>query len=241
MADTAQQAAARRQLRERADQVSTSVPAPGSKARTRGRERTAPFDPPPEPRAPVRSPRARTGGNPATVPRISKVTPSPSARAPRTKARARGTRPSSPLRGFRSGQRELRSVSPAAPRLAAEYLACVIIISAQAMTEPGDYASRISAAMWRITAVTVLFFVLALASMSERASKVSVAFGLLVVLGTLYHAGKNMGSTLSQISGQGRTDDSGQPVDKAVLTAELKQPDPGHTIMVPAGGSDGNG
>jgi hypothetical protein len=226
VADTAEQAAARRSLRERADRVSTRVPAPGE-------------------RAPVRSPRARTGGTPATLPRVSRVTPSPSARAPRTTGRARGrtgrSSGPSPFSGVRSGQRGLRSVSPAAPRLAAEYLACVIIISAQAMTEPGDYASRISAAMWRITAVTVLFFVLALASMSERASKVSVAFGLLVVLGTLYHAGKNMGGTLSQIAGQGRTDDSGQPVDKATLTAELKQPDPGHTIMVPAGGTNGNG
>jgi hypothetical protein len=123
-------------------------------------------------------------------------------------------------------------VSPAAPVLAAEYLTCGIIIMVQGLTSPGDYAVKMSQVLWRMTAVTVVFFVLALTSMNNTLNKVSVAFGALIVAGVLYHAGSNIGDTLNELAGKGRTTADGTPTDSATLDAEVTTSPPPHNILM---------
>ncbi|HXN73777.1 MAG TPA: hypothetical protein VN861_14625 [Candidatus Acidoferrales bacterium] len=117
------------------------------------------------------------------------------------------------------------------PAIGAEYVICLVIIVLQQMTSPGDYATRMGSMLWRITSLTAVFFILALTSTYDKAAKVTVAFGALIVGGVLYHAGNNMASTLAQVSGQGRVDSgTGVTVTSDVVSQELSTPAPPHNI-----------
>jgi hypothetical protein len=70
-------------------------------------------------------------------------------------------------------------------------------------------------ALWRITAVTLLFFILALASMSESMKQITVAFGALVAITILAKSAGEIKNVLDAAGG------AGTDVDKATLTADL--------------------
>lgn len=107
---------------------------------------------------------------------------------------------------YRRTRSALRSVSPVTPQLAAEYLLCCLLIFMVTITKKGDYAEKMTTALWRLSAVTFVFFTLALLSMKQSAAKLAVTFGAIVVLGTLYTAGKDLGPLLKILGGQGSPD-----------------------------------
>jgi hypothetical protein len=94
-----------------------------------------------------------------------------------------------------SGQR----VSAAAPAktyhriILAEFVTCVVLISAVPVLSPrkasaaGD-ALSLAAPLVRLTAVCVVFFVLALMGAGQKSGRAAAAFGGLVTLGTLLNA-----------------------------------------------------
>lgn len=106
------------------------------------------------------------------------------------------------------------------------------------MTKPGDYAEKMTSVLWRLTAVTGVFFALSLASMSPRLAKFTVAFGGLVVAGVLYNAGSGIASTINELAGQGRVDaTTGTKTDSATLLAEVKGDQPEHQFLQPQAAS----
>jgi hypothetical protein len=179
---------------------------------------------------------------PAQLPRVSKVVPADSqgghfqggsaqrSQAVRTQRTAQGSQRQSagsslPSYSQTKGKLE-RNVSSAAPKLAAEWIVCVLIIGATALTKPGDYLTNMTEVLWRLTAVTAMFFVLALASMARPMREITVAFGALIVLGILYKSSQEIKTVLDEAGGLG----SGE--DKTQLTADL-DPDtePKHNIV----------
>lgn len=181
---------------------------------------------------------------PATLPRSSQLTPpraggshfSRAGGASGASPSRSGRQPASRRQGggptFRGAKADLKSVSPQTPKLAAEFLVCVLIITISTFTKPGDYAVKMSQALWRLTAVTALFFVLALWSMSEKYGKIATAFGVLIVAGVLYHAGKDISGTINEVAGMGQTDPTtGKAVDTAVLTADVTTAAPPHNLL----------
>jgi hypothetical protein len=127
--------------------------------------------------------------------------------------------------GAQPPAKKLSDVSPATPALAGEYLVCLLIIIVNTMSQPKDYGARMTEVMWRTTAVTAVFFVLAVASMNHHISKVTVAFGALVVGGVLYHATSTIKNTLDAFAGQGTGTSAS---DDATLLATTEPP---HTIQ----------
>lgn len=187
---------------------------------------------------PAQAPRVRavprSRSNPATVPRISKVV---------TPVKAGRSRPASQPGGMRLGgggrgavrsvygpgneapSRKLKEFSPATPALAAEYLACLVIIAVNTLSQPKDYSARMTQVLWRSTAVTAVFFVLALASMNAKISKITVAFGGLIVAGVLYNATSSVKNTLDALAGKGTGTSAS---DDATFLASTEPP---HTIQ----------
>lgn len=131
------------------------------------------------------------------------------------------------MRGARgaAGERRLADVSPAAPALAAEYITCMIIIVVTCLTKDKGYTDKMTELLWRSTATTAVFFVLAMASMSQKASKITVAFGALIVLGILYNATSTVKTTLDALAGAGT---GVSKTDSATLEASTQPP---HTIQ----------
>jgi hypothetical protein len=80
-----------------------------------------------------------------------------------------------------------------------------------------------SEALWRITATTGLFFVLAVASMSKNLSGLTVAFGALIMIAILFKSANEMKTVLDVASGKG----SGATSDQ--LDSDL---DPGASTKV---------
>ena len=185
---------------------------------------------PPTPRpAAARAQRSQ----PARVPRVSSVVPPDQQGQHFQQGRARGPQRQSggfPGREARQNYREARGtlgeVSSVTPKLAAEWLVCVLIIGATTLTKPGDYLGKMSETLWRLTAVSGLFFVLALVSMYRKAGDATVAFGALIVVGVLFKSSQEIKTVLDMAAGQG----SGE--DKAKLTADLDSSEPTvHNIL----------
>lgn len=138
---------------------------------------------------------------------------------------------------YRRTRSALRSVSPVTPQLAAEYLLCVLLIFLATMTKKGDYIEKMTTSLWRISAVTFVFFTLALVSMKQSIAKLSVVFGAVVVLGTLYTAAKDIGPMLNVLSGQGSKDlldsmsSSSKPKTSTATTAAVSSKGGGSPVQ----------
>lgn len=186
-----------------------------------------------------RATRTNRPTSPAQVPRISKLvhTSDPAGRQRREVHFARpdsGSRPAAaqPARTGSGGpsysqvRGQARQVSAATPKLAAEWLVCVMIIGATSLTKEGDYGVKMGEALWRITAVTLLFFILALVSMSENMKQITVAFGALIVITILAKGAGEVKHVLDAAGGAGTGE------DKATLTADLNPDAPvPHNIL----------
>lgn len=76
----------------------------------------------------------------------------------------------------------------------AEFVSCIVIVGASPILTPRNpnrtdpQPVSLAGPLVRLTAVCVLFFVLALMATGPKAGKVAAAFGLLVVLGALLNA-----------------------------------------------------
>jgi hypothetical protein len=151
---------------------------------------------------------------PATIPPISQVTPARGSRSGRgtQRPRTRSDRVSRsyPVAEYKDTKRSLGEVSSATPKLAAEWLICVIIIAATQFTKGGDYTLNMSEALWRLTATTGVFFVLAVASMSKRLSGATVAFGFLIVLAILFKSTNEIKTVFEVAAGKGTGQTSDQ-------------------------------
>jgi ABC-type multidrug transport system fused ATPase/permease subunit len=121
---------------------------------------------------------------------------------------------------------QANQVSSATPKLAAEWLACIIIITATTLTKDGEYGTKMAEALWRMTAVTLLFFVLAIVSMSDSMNKITVAFGGLIVITILAKGTGEVKKVLDAAGGAGTGE------DKTTLTADLNPNEPvPHNIL----------
>jgi hypothetical protein len=180
-----------------------------------------------------RATRTNRQTRPAQVPRISKLVHTSDA-AGRQRREVHFARPESatapPRQSFGDSQRnssggnvpsysqvrgQAKQVSAATPKLAAEWLVCVIMIGATSLTKEGDYGVKMGEALWRITAVTLLFFILALVSMNESMKQITVAFGGLIVITILAKGAGEIKKVLDAAGGAGTGE------DKDVLTADL--------------------
>jgi hypothetical protein len=86
----------------------------------------------------------------------------------------------------------------------------MIIIAVTSLTKGGEYTLNMSETLWRMTAATGVYFVLAVLSMSKKLSGVTVAFGFLIVLVVLYKGSNEIKTVLDVFSGKG----SGQTSDQ---------------------------
>ena len=179
-----------------------------------------------------RATRTNRQTRPAQVPRVSKLvhTTDPGGRQRREVHFARPDRGGVPDNAPRGSQGnsggsnvpsysqvrgQAKQVSAATPKLAAEWLVCVIMIGATSLTKEGDYGVKMGEALWRITAVTLLFFILALVSMNESMKQITVAFGGLIVITILAKGAGEIKKVLDAAGGAGTGE------DKDVLTADL--------------------
>lgn len=110
----------------------------------------------------------------------------------RVSARGRGVRYETP-----GGQRVALTVVPSRTYhriILAEFVVCVVLIAASPVLGPRPQGSTaagpvsLAAPLVRLTAVCVVFFVLALMGAGARSGKAAAAFGGLVTLGTLLNA-----------------------------------------------------
>jgi hypothetical protein len=111
----------------------------------------------------------------------------------------------------------------------AEFMVCVVLVGMSPVLTPrksGTQADETAAAfslagpVVRLTAVSVVFFVLALMATGPRAGKVAAAFGALVVLGVLLNATDELAVLAKALTvkrtgggGQGAIEGSGGPVN----------------------------
>lgn len=169
--------------------------------------------------------RARRAEKPASIPRVSRVVPADSSgehfqggqrRAARTQRSGGsgggggGSDVIQPTQQYQQTKRSLGEVSSATPKLAAEWLICVLIITATQLTKDDEYLSNMSEVLWRVTATTGVFFVLAIASMAKQLTGITVAFGFLIVLVVLYKNTDEIKTVFDVASGKG----SGQTADQ---------------------------
>jgi hypothetical protein len=129
-------------------------------------------------------------------------------RGPRT--RSERVSRSYPVQEYQDTKQGLGEVSSAAPKLAAEWLVCMIIIAVTSLTKGGEYTLNMSETLWRMTAATGVYFVLAVLSMSKKLSGVTVAFGFLIVLVVLYKGSNEIKTVLDVFSGKGSGQTSAQ-------------------------------
>ena len=197
MADTPQQAEARRQLAARGNRLAprvdpdTGEPTPTPRAARAGRAT--------ERRAVVKgavegSEAGPVGVAAGAVKGRAGARKQQRASAP-TRSRSRGS-----SRGRGPGIAKLSG--PATGALFAEYFAGALIISFDLFTETPTkgYVPTISKVMMRLTALTMVFFVLFLMQGSQRGAQFAVWFGLLVDLGVIFTAARAQTfSTMSDI------------------------------------------
>lgn len=78
----------------------------------------------------------------------------------------------------------------------AEFLVCVVLVAAHPFLKPGGSVGKgkdgtvttLAAPLVRLTAISIIYFLLALLANSERAGKIAAAFGALVVLGVAFNS-----------------------------------------------------
>lgn len=177
---------------------------------------------------------SRARGNPATAPTVGRVIP-PN-RSGRHFSNGGGTpdnlganRASGGTGGGGGGGgaltgRDLQTTS-AAPKLAAEFMLCAVLIVAVAMSKPGGYLDRMEEILWRLTATVALFFVLSLVSMNKNMSRITVAFGGLVVGAILLKDVNSMTRLFNVLAGKG----TGESKDD--LTSDTTTDEPPHNIL----------
>lgn len=200
MADTAQQAQARRQLAERGNRLAPRAdPATGQAPRTKTGSAV-------ERRAAVKGAVEGSAKGPAgaavgaaTGARKSRVTQS------RTRRAAGATAGYAGKRGGRLAMGKLES--PASGPLFAEYFGAGLVISFELFAKSAGegYMATMSKVMMRLTALTAVFFVLFLMTGSKRGGQVAVWFGLLIDLGVVFTAarGQSFTTIADMISGKG--------------------------------------
>lgn len=109
--------------------------------------------------------------------------------------------------------------------LIAEYVLGVFFIFWSVFTSKDTYVNAMSTALWRMTALTAVFFILALLDHGGKPGKIAVAFGALIDLGIIYTATtQNVIKTMAdEISGKG----TGVTVTDALTSAGgSKEPTP---------------
>lgn len=198
MADTPQQAEARRQLASRGNALAPRVdPATGDAPKTRPGKAT-------ERRAVVKGAAEGATKGPAGA----AVGAATGARKARKQTRstittARGTSSRSRGRKLSIGKLD----SPRSGALFAEYFAAALVITLDLFVKsPSEgYLSTMSKVMMRLTALTAVFFVLFLMTGSKRGGQVAVWFGLLIDLGVIFTAARRRSFTdiADMVSGKG--------------------------------------
>lgn len=125
-----------------------------------------------------------------------------------------------PKRASGKGFQLKAPTGPHSGALFAEYFcaALIIVLALFTETQTKGYTATISKVMTRLTALTMVFFVLFLLQGSKRGSQFAIWLGLLIDIGVIYTAAQeSLFSTVSQeVSGKGVTgvtlDDSGKLV-----------------------------
>lgn len=216
MADTAEQAEARRQLASRGNQLAPRVdPQTGDAPKTRPGKAV-------ERRAVVKGAAEGATKGPAGA----AVGAATGARKARTQ---RSTITTARQSSSRSGGRKLsigKLDSPRSGALFAEYFAAALVITFDLFVKsPTEgYLSTMSKVMMRLTALTAVFFVLFLMTGSKRGGQVAVWFGLLVDLGVIFTAARRQSFTdiADMISGKG----TGITLVDATSKLSVPHPDP---------------
>lgn len=143
------------------------------------------------------------------------------------------TEPSGPATWYQNSGNQKSSIltAPSGPLtgyLLGEFVLGVVVIIWQQFSRDNSYEDKMSEMLWRLTALTGVFFILALMASSAKASKVAAAFGLLIDLGILYNATSDIKDMFNVASGQG----IGSTVQ---LVSDTKVDPPPHNIL---GGAD---
>lgn len=95
----------------------------------------------------------------------------------------------------------------------AEFIGTILVIAIAPLVVPqkseaddaGIVAVSFAGPLVRLTAVCVLFFVLALMATGEKSGKVAAAFGALVLVGSALNAGDMWGALVKAFAGSGST------------------------------------
>lgn len=215
MADTPQQAEARRQLAARGNQLAPRVSEGRATRPGRATQRRAVV------KGAVEGSVEGPAGAAAGAARGARKPRSPaSSRTGRT-ARATGR-----YAGNRAGKFGIAKLdSPASGALFAEYFAGALIISLDLFTKSATagYLGTMSKIMMRLTALTAVFFVLFLMTGSQRGGQAAIWFGLLVDLGIIFTAARSQTfTTLSDmIAGKG----TGVTLDAVTTALAAPHPD----------------
>ena len=196
MADNAQQAAARRQLAARGNQLAPRVDSSGNATSTLERRQE-------------RATRRRA----VVVGAVEGSEAGPAgAAAGAVKSRSAAKKQERKTRAARGGPRGKnlslgKMQGPHTAALFAEYFGGALVISLELFTQGATkgYPASIARVMMRLTALTAVFFVLFLMQGSRRGSQAAVWLGLLVDLGIIFTAarGQTFSTTADIISGQG--------------------------------------
>lgn len=110
---------------------------------------------------------------------------------------------------------------PKTGALITEFLLAVLFIVIGIFTSSKSYAERMSAALWQLTSIFLVFFVLALLAKGEKSGKVALAFGALVDLGIIFAASQKTLTTAGP-STSGGSATAGQPTSEiGAFTTEL--------------------
>lgn len=196
MADTPQQAEARRQLAARGNKLAPRVDSSGN-ASSGTVARSARPGRATQRRAVVKG--AVTG---------AKTGPTGAARGAANSARKSRSSRVTRSAGNRSGKFAMGKLeSPASGALFAEYFAGAFVISIGLFTKSSTdgYLPTMSKIMTRLTALTAVFFVLFLMTGSKRGGQAAMWFGLLIDLGIVFTAakGETFTTLADMISGKG--------------------------------------
>lgn len=228
MADTPEQAEARRQLAARGNELAPRVDASTGKPANAPSAPSARAGRATERRAVVKG--AVTAGPAGAARGAAK------GRAETRKTRsAASSRASSRARTTRGGPGIASLSGPATGALFAEYFAGALIITFQLFTDTPSrgYLPTVSKVMMRLTALTAIFFVLFLMQGSKRGAQFAVWFGLLVDLGVIFTAARSQTfSTMADMIGN-----KGTPAGTQTVSADSggsAAPSSGDRFGVPA-------
>lgn len=216
MADTPQQAEARRALAARGNQLAPRADTGASRAARPGRAT--------ERRAVVKGTLEGSKTGPVGAATGAARGAAKGRRQSRTQRAARGAGAYAGTRAGKFGMAKLES--PASGALFAEYFAGAFVISIGLFTKSANdgYLPTMSKIMTRLTALTAVFFVLFLMTGSKRGGQVAMWFGLLIDLGIVFTAARGQTfTTLSDmISGKG----TGIQLLKDTSALDVPHPEP---------------